>query len=522
LKTGLTLAIPPTNPTLFEIGAGRDGLYVTFKIGLSDATEPPGRTGFNLIIYLHDPEWGFRSALERYYDFFRDPFFTRRVKRIGAWGWHHPTVSELPNANLYAFHEAGGETWKSQDRGEHGYEHEGENLANSVADYERLAHFKDDEAIGVYSLPYTIVGQRQVYRLEKMPTNQEEALDAFERWTTKEPVVFQSPGPSVSFRNGEQLKAIIRNSDIYDAQGKSAVLIRDYLGNTVTFPLNPNPRLFANEDKLTIGKYTLDDYLPMLFKGSKFVDGCYVDSLGRWPGYYNFRREHFKYSTVPLTYAGNPPQPCLWNLQSHAEYLWELSSRLHAQNKIVFANGVHANRVMLGFAVDAMGMEGIPSYDKPDGFYATRVAAGSKPYCALNGHEGNSPRMWNSCLYMGILVGARSNAGQENERKYLPTIIKLNEAGWQPLTYARAESPTVGLERWGGSRDKPVYFSLMNRSKGDVETAVTVDLDGLKRRQAKQITDLLSGKNLDHVGKGNRLVFTLRLGAEEATAVVIR
>src|SRR6266542_837459 len=160
---------------------------------------------------------------------------------------------------------------------------------------------------------------------------------------------------------------------------------REYLGHTVTFPLNPNPNLFTGSDKLTIAKYTLDDYLPMLFTGSKFIDGCYVDSLGRWCGFYNYRREHFGYSTVPLTYSGKTPQPCLWNLQSHAEYLWELSSRLHARNKIVFANGVHANRVMLGFAVDVLGMEGLPSYKNRATFYATRVAADTKPYCALNG-----------------------------------------------------------------------------------------------------------------------------------------
>jgi hypothetical protein len=91
---------------------------------------------------------------------------------------------------------------------------------------------------------------------------------------------------------------------------------------------------------------------------SKYVDGIYMDSLGRWCGYYNFRSEHFKYSTVPLTYAGNPAQVCIWNLQSHAEYMWEARTRLHAQDKILMANGVHPERVMLGFACDVLGREG--------------------------------------------------------------------------------------------------------------------------------------------------------------------
>ena len=53
-----------------------------------------------------------------------------------------------------------------------------------------------------------------------------------------------------------------------------------------------------------------------------------VDSLGRWCGFHNYRAKHFKYATVPLTYAGDPPQPCLWNRSSLAEYLWELGKRL--------------------------------------------------------------------------------------------------------------------------------------------------------------------------------------------------
>jgi hypothetical protein len=404
----------------------------------------------------------------------------------------------------------------------HGYEHEGRNLAGAMADYERLARFADDEKLGIYSLPYTIVGQRQIYHLANLPKDRDEAIAEFEKWTTVEPILIQSPGPSVSFRSVDQLKAIIRNSNIYDENQKPAVMIREYLGHTVTFPLNPNPNLFAGSDELTIAKYTLDDYLPMLFKGSKYVDGCYVDSLGRWCGFNNFRREHFQYSTVPLTYAGKTPQPCLWNLQSHAEYLWELSSRLHAQNKIVFANGVHADRVMLGFAVDVLGMEGLPSYKNRAGFYATRVAAATKPYCALNGRDNVSPLAWNSCLYLGIVIGARSPAGQELERKYLPTIIQLNDAGWEPVTFARADDPVVGLERWGGAKGKPVYFSFLNRSTRPIQTTIRVDRKPLHLDAKVGVTDLLSKLSIPAADDHGQLVFQLALAPERATALAIR
>lgn len=566
LNAGLSLAVPPTSPTLFETGVDERGLFILFKIGISDATTPPNETKFSFIIYRHDPGWGFRSSLQRYYEIFHDPFFVRHVKKFGAWGWHHPAApSQLTNANLYAFHEAGGELWQIKDEGMHGYEHEGTILPSTrdawqqdaalppgraphaIADLDQLGHFADDQKLGIYSLPYTIVGQRQVYHLPKMPTNRVDALAAFESWTTADPILIQNPSPSVSFRSAAQLKEIIRNSGIYDGQQKPTILMRQYLGNTLSFPQNPNPRLFFDTNKLTIAKYTLNDYLPMLFT-SKYVDGCYVDSLGRWPGYYNFRREHFKYSTVPLTYttqAGSSateideaaegrfvkpgkeqkqmrPQPCLWNLQSHAEYLWELSKRLHAQNKIVFANGVHPNRVMLGFDVDALGMEGLPDYTKHDTFYSARVAAYNKPYCALNGRDSVNSRVWNSCLYLGILIGSRSTEGEQLERKFLPTIIKINEAGWEPVTDARVNNEKVGIERWGKGGSGPTYFTLMNRSRQPAHAIVRVEADKLKLAKEIQLTELMSEKPITSKREGSNLLFEVELSAEQAIAILVK
>ena len=540
---GLAMAVPPNHPTLFETGANEEGLFVIFKIGLSPDTNPANQTKFRVIIYQHDRQWGFRSALDRYYGFYRDPYFIRRVKKIGAWAWHNPPPAAVQNARLYAFHEAGGEIWKTKDEGMHGYEHEGVNLAKTVGDMERLGRFAEDEGFGIYTLPYTIVGQRQVYHLPTLPGTRDDAIKAFDKWTTDKPIVFQCPGPSIGFRSVDQLKEIIRSSSVYDPDQKPEVLLRQYLGNTISFPLNPNPNLYSDKDVMTIARYTLDDYLPMLFTGSKYIDGCYVDSLGRWPSYYNFRRDHFKYSTVPLTYStGNKPvadadeadgggkiedsinsvtasmpKPCLWNLQSHAEYLWQLSSRLHAQKKIVFANGVHPNRVMLGFAVDALGSEGVPTYKSGEGFYSTRVAAYQKPYCALNGRDGTSAASWNSCLFLGILVGARSEAGQDLERKYLPSIIRMNELGWEPVTYARSDNASIGVERWGKAGN--VVLTVMNRSKQSVAGGILIDYRALGLSKKAKARDLVSGDVVDLIGSDDVLVAGVSLDAEEARAI---
>jgi hypothetical protein len=526
LKAGLSLAVPPTHPTRSLTGADDSGPFILLRLGLSPAAATPGRTPFRIILYRHDPAWGFRSALARYYEFYQSQFFTRRVQRIGAWTTQN--ASYLRHPELYAFHEAGFTTWHHPKGTGPGVNTKPslENVdqgpaCTSLAEYEKLCELSVDQKYGIYSLPYTIVGQRQIMQLPELPRNRDEAMKILDSFATTRPILFDGPPPAGSFRTGEELKAIVRNSGIHDPTHELEWLARPYRGPTLTFPQNPSPRLFADGNKPTVAKYTLDYYLPMMFKSTN-VDGCYLDSLGRWCSYYNFRTEHFGAASLPLTYSGEPPQPCLWNLQSHAEYLWELGARLHAQGKIFFANGVHADRVMLGFACDAMGGEGTPVYTGGEAFYALRVAAGMKPYCLLNASHKSTPRLWNSCLYMGYLVGCNAENGWKDEQKYLPLITKLNQAGWHPITHARATSPAVGVERWGGQdAHAPLFFTVMNRSEKAVETELTVDLHSLRRATNQTVLGFPEGVKLDEGLRNGALLLHLKLAAEQAAALSV-
>jgi len=326
----------------------------------------------------------------------------------------------------------------------------------------------------------------------------------------------------VSFDSVEQLKAIIRSSGIHDANGRFVIDRREYLGKTLTFPTNPNPQLFEGEGEETVAGYTLDRYLPMMFRGSRLINGCYVDSLGKWCGYYNSRREHFAYSTVPLTYAGDPPRVCLWSAQSHAEYLWELGKRLHADGKIVLGNGVHPDRVMLGFAVDALGTESLPSYRNPSGFYSRRVAAGNKPYCVLNSRQRDNATLWNSSLFLGFLMGCNTPDAAERERLYLPAMVKLNEAGWEPVTHARARPNVVGVERWGGGPRRRLCFTIMNRSTKPRPARIILDRAALRLPRQIAARDMLTGEAIAASESDAGPVLRLDLAAEQAVAVRVR
>ncbi len=523
---GLCLAVPPTHPTRFFVASDDGGVALIFRIGLSAASAQPGRTAFRAIAYRHDPAWGFRSALARYYEFYREDFFTRHAQRLGAWTTQN--ASRLAHPELYAYHEAGFTAWRHPGGTDSGINlkpslqlfDEGP-IADTLEDYERLCEFALDERHGIYSLPYTIVGQRQLLQLPALPRERAEAMRVLDGWSPKTSIRFDGPPQAGSFRSAEEHKTIIRNSTLHGADHQLAFMPRGYRGPTLTFPQNPNPHLFQAEGQPTVASYTLDYYIPMMLQ-STTVDGIYVDSLGRWCGLYNYRTEHFKDSTVPLTYGGEPAQVCLWNLQSHAEYLWEAARRLHARGKILMANGVGADRVMLGFACDVMGREGAPAYDSGEGFYAARVAAGVKPYCLLNATHRTSARLWNSCLYLGYLMGCNSPAGLADEAKYLPLIIRCNEAGWQPVTQARARPAEVGVERWGGEKaGAPLLFTVMNRSTGSVNAEVVIDGNVMQRRRPVRAATLVAKRPFEMTEAGGRLVLKFRLGPEEAEVLEI-
>ncbi len=523
---GLTLAVPPTHPTRFVTGLDATGTFITLRIGISAAAAIPGRTPFRVTLYRHDPTWGFRAALARYYTFYREDFFTRHAKRIGAWTTQN--ASKLAHPELYAYHESGFPTWRHPAGTDSGVnmkltlDHLDEGpIAHSLEDYERLCELALDEKHGIYSLPYTIVGQRQLLQLPALPRDFAAAMQTLNDWQPKESIRFDGPPQATSFRSAEELKSIIRNSGIHDAQHRAFFMARPYRGPTLTFAQNPNPNLFRGEGRPTIASYTLDYYVPMMLQ-SNYVDGIYMDSLGRWCGLHNFRTEHFKFSTVPLTYGGSPVQPSLWNLQSHAEYMWEAGTRLHAQKKILMANGVGPDRVMLGFACDVMGREGAPGSTLSEEFYTVRVAAGSKPYCLLNATHRSSPRLWAMSLYMGYLMGCNDPKALDDEARYLPLVIKCNEAGWEPITHARVAPAEIGVERWGGQGGgSPLLFTVMNRSSEPRDAVLTIDLAALQCGTDARAKALLDKLPIAREVNAQRLVLRFRLGAEEANVIEI-
>jgi hypothetical protein len=84
---GLAMGAPLDVPRLWRFGYDAESreMYAAVDLGLSrDTAKFPSEAGFSLILYRFDAAWGFRSALQRYYEIFPH-CFTKRNKEEGIW-----------------------------------------------------------------------------------------------------------------------------------------------------------------------------------------------------------------------------------------------------------------------------------------------------------------------------------------------------------------------------------------------------------------------------------------------------
>jgi len=465
---GLALAVPADAPCDFEITSGGDlGHAVRFHFGLSRAArgELKGRAPFSFVVYRCDGRWGLRDAARRYYELWPRAFH-KRVCREGLWMFGSAKFP-LPDPGNYAFHEGGPAGWEYDDR-----------------------H-------GIATCPYIIPGQREITGLQTLPASTQEAVEVLNSLPPPDAEAAQVPGRSVATDTahsrdrrgwGASKKAIIENGMLLDASGRPQLSIRNtaWGGNSVTFPLNASPWLLGDTDEPTVAKALLG-YVAELLDAIPQLDGIYVDSLGAWGNYLNYREEHFAATRVPLSYDQNTGRPVLPNRFTLLEFLWRLGDELHARDKLLFANGVHPNRRFHFFALDVMGVEGRGRMEQK------RVMAFQKPFLLLIYGIHDDPaameRHFHRCTLYGIYPSFANMRVYETPEMYapvaalndrfVPVLQAITAAGWQPITHATSSDADVWVERWGPGADGRVYWTAYNSADESRSTRLTIDAASL-------------------------------------------
>lgn len=509
---GVALALPPDAPRIYGLAGGTAGLTVRFYLGTSpDVRAFPSRASFVFLIYPAQPGWGFRSALSRYYRLFSD-YYTPRLPREGFFMFQMADRVP-PNVSDYGF-----------------------NLAEMQLGPKVItAALARDDAHGISTFPYMIVGQREIKFLPELPKDYDGALEIAKRWTFADLQGHPVSKENTANRGDFHLKEELETSAVQTSDGRWSFVLRktEWGENSITYRVNPSPYLSVGENQWSVGKLALQVAGEWHAAHPSF-DGTYVDSLGaNWPAVLNYRRDHFRAARFPLT-VDSTGRVALHNLLSHYEYVEALRRLMHAQGKLVLGNGVYAyrsrNNPRPGVERQSLddqyteytSVTAAPEHYRPGvklgrfflgalldvasseaGVRATvercrdvRTIMGPKPYAFLNYHWDDRAKVeeyFNKSLAYGIYATMTKDfftgieyddhpQGYPRDKALIAWAIalmrRLNQAGWEPVTHARVEGgDDLVCERFG--RGQEIYLTLYNDAATVREATVNIDAAAL-------------------------------------------
>ena len=443
-SAGISLSVPMHPAQPFRLAyAGDEGLLVEWLLALTPRTAKfPQSASFSATLYAHDPAWGFRAAAEKYYKLFPD-YFTVRCPRQGNWYYHD--LSKLPNPEDFGL------------------------MFNEMVERKTIA---EDHKRGCLNFSYTepwgwwgwAVGLHP--KEDEPPTPKDEVLRHIRDLAAQVPAGADTHNqtPSLSAQT-------ILNSGVFGAEGEYATEGYVARWGGYNWALNPAP------DAVPPGQFSrfeatyLWEIEPKLALGA---DGIYLDSVvNSWTALPNYRPDHLARPDYPLTFSFLDRRPAQLGVWNQYEFIERLSKDLHSRGKHLMANIFPYNWVFFDHWLDVMGHE-VWSADDPQKMRAQRTLAYHKPYTWLMQLKSEVPaavreKWMRQAMSYGIfpnIVGGSSDP-KEYERfrplfkKYMPAIIAMAEAGWEPVTHATCNAPGVCVERFG-PKDGRLFFSVRN------------------------------------------------------------
>lgn len=494
------LAVSPEEPCMYEFTFEENAYYVLkLKYGLS--RHAVGRLNqrayFQVLLYPIDPEWGFRSVVQQYYDMHACRF-KRRTTNNGSWS--RPRAEQLPNPWDYGYrsvHLSNGQDFIYYEQ-------------QDVQDYE-------------YHLP----GQREFRYIPDLPETYEEKIKVLE---TYEQEYTRRRSPESVYDKKDLDRVLIKSSGLFDGDGRFRNLTRDteWGGPSVTFPVNPDPDLFYDTPAVTIGK-VLIEWAEWVLDKFPALEGLHIDSLFGWGRYFNCRTEHFPYAQISLTYDPESKKPAISNKFSHLEFEWALKELLDAKDRKLFANGLRPGRFFNGMELDVLScenpvMKGLENPIMGGGVKGggERISTGlitnqylnliwdrtvsyQKPYLILDHHENEwldteiVHTYWKVAVFFSVFpaYNYRYQTSDEFYQRdkdiiniYMPVLKQVSRAGWEPLTYARTDVSDVWIERYGDI-ESGLYFTLLNTSDRPHTVTISLDEEELKLKDAATVVELI-------------------------------
>ncbi|MEA3401605.1 MAG: hypothetical protein U9R79_10230, partial [Armatimonadota bacterium] len=464
-EAGLTMALPLSQgPRCFILqhDQRQPALQATFYFSLSaDSGNHPSQAPFSLVVYRHDPRWGMRSAMERYYTLFPESF----VKR--------PTAERYLNyANLERFdpntHDLRIRDVALSDAGDFG---EGYRFIDHV-------HGCYDFRMVPYDHPERPSDEVVMGLLREMVEDEREKPRGYV--PTSETIKKLVYGPEGQIRYIGDTR-YWRPHEGYNHN--------DWPGWGLNFHVNEDPGVsdyLAEETRRQFEEYAAEgQHLP--FEATVTADAIEgYHALQRYP---NFRREHFATTLLPLTFGKDSLKPCIPNAiwDFHHKAWWPLTEQYQVA---VYGNSNGYEQFFTTPYVDVPMIENDWDLDHPGRFERyLRAIAHHKIWrfwrvCAGGRNAGeDDPELVRLHFARGLAYAVYpavyplgERAGRDYRhlyRQHVPAIEELSIAGWEPVPHARATGGVV-VERYGFFADGDLHLTLRNYGE---ETTATVTID---------------------------------------------
>ncbi len=502
-NAGIAMAIDMGMPAQYRIAynSSLKQFFIAYDFGLTKDTDNfPSSAPFRFIIYKIDPEWGYRSAAKKLYDIFSD-YFVCRSKDQGIW---------MPFTDVSTV-----EGWE-----DFGFKY-----------HEGINNVPFDDKANILSFRYTEPSTWWMRIDPKIDRTDENIIKILYEYANSDDPRFCRPAQATLV------------SGSFDEQGRYQYRILDTPWcNGAVFSSNPNPYIPGNSE----ARMNWNEDIKQRLYGDKSKgeqDGEYLDSLeGYVTANENFRREHFHYVNVPLTFSISSRKPVIHKAFSVYEFSKWLADDIHKMGKLMFANSVPHNFAFLCPFFDIMGTE--MNWVSNDGSWQPasdewmlfkRTMCYQKPYLFLMNtrFEFFPPylveKYFQRSLFYGMFPSMFSHNASEDPywqspelynrdrhlfKKYIPLIKKIAEAGWEPITYAGTDNDRIYIERFGPDKERNVYFTILNDSNETLKSVITI-MDEMKISTTDEIKDLINDENVKVITDKNKIQIPISMSSEQ-------
>lgn len=507
-RSGISIAVPMDKMRFYHFSySATEGGYLSVKydFALSGINDFGAKScDFSFLIYRSGRN-GFRDCALRYYEIFPE-YFSRKVEKSGNWIF---TQDYSSVENLSDFHIA----------------------------FNESPNIDLDHMNGISSFKYIAPSEKWI-AFEDREKEPEPSYDEYierleENCRLDDSVMDYDHGilPLKMLSETVKLTSILNSDNKYQTDGWYVY------GPMVNFVVNGDPDIegvnFARTREME-----LEIERERFGKHGQNLDGIYIDNVNWVFGTQNYRREHFKYSKLPLLWDDDFRicEPLAMTQYKFIEYFRgyadkhgmlilanfafpELGS-VHYIHKIDIPGGEIGDG--WGDSIEELAMRRVLAYKKPWVLLLTQFLPYGK---RVDWNYERRENLLRKCVLYGIYANVIQLQSKKDDfefvrplfKKYMPIIKELDLAGWQIISDATADSDDVFVESFGSSDCR--YYSIYNSGTSRVVLIrIPVEGEGFLHKTA---IELFAGTNISFTDHSDGYV-SLSLHIDENDCAVIK